>query len=157
MVLIVLLDLGTEIMIQVCAAIGIVFLLVQWFILLIVNVSLENVEVVFLGSKNGKYGRSWKRKETMQLPAVATGDGQCWCLTSSKCGKKQSANSKDPGGRGASTFSSNQYRPVAAQGPPGPWSPSEAAMATPVSDSTFHRLNNLEIQGDDGKSKGVMR
>ncbi|CAA0837415.1 Transcription factor-like protein DPB [Striga hermonthica] len=34
-----------------------------------------------------------------------------------------------------------------------PSSRSEAAMATPASDSTFVRLNNLEIQGDDAGSQ----
>lgn len=36
-----------------------------------------------------------------------------------------------------------------------PSSRSEAAMATPVSESTFLRLNNLDIQGDDAGSQGV--
>ncbi|KAK4404764.1 Transcription factor-like protein DPB [Sesamum angolense] len=35
-----------------------------------------------------------------------------------------------------------------------PSSRSEAAMATPASDSTFVRLNNLDIQGDDAGSQG---
>lgn len=38
-----------------------------------------------------------------------------------------------------------------------PSSRSEAAMATPASDSTFSRLNNLDIQGDDAGSQGPAR
>lgn len=36
-----------------------------------------------------------------------------------------------------------------------PSSRSEAAMATPASDSTFHRLNNLDIHADDAGSQGT--
>ncbi|KAL3819700.1 hypothetical protein ACJIZ3_005605 [Penstemon smallii] len=36
-----------------------------------------------------------------------------------------------------------------------PSSRSEAAVATPVSESTFARLNNLDIQGDDAGSQGA--
>ncbi|KAL3533546.1 hypothetical protein ACH5RR_007067 [Cinchona calisaya] len=37
-----------------------------------------------------------------------------------------------------------------------PSSRSEAAMATPATESTFLRLNNLDIQGDDGGSQGAV-
>lgn len=36
-----------------------------------------------------------------------------------------------------------------------PSSRSEAAVATPASESTFNRLNNLDIQGDDAGSQGA--
>lgn len=36
-----------------------------------------------------------------------------------------------------------------------PSSRSEAAIATPASESTFMRLNNLDIQGDDAGSQGA--
>lgn len=48
-------DLGTEIAIPVCAVIGIVFSLVQWFLVSRVKVSPEHAELS-LGSKNGKNG-----------------------------------------------------------------------------------------------------
>ncbi|KAL2480764.1 Transcription factor-like protein DPB [Abeliophyllum distichum] len=67
--------------------------------------------------------------------------------------KKPSANSKGGGG-GATTFSGQSISTSGSVGSPS--SRSEAAMATPASDSTFLRLNNLDIQGDDDRSQGPM-
>ncbi|KAL2501894.1 Transcription factor-like protein DPB [Forsythia ovata] len=68
--------------------------------------------------------------------------------------KKPSSNSKGGGRGGATTFSGQSISTSGSVGSPS--SRSEAAMATPASDSTFLRLNNLDIQGDDDRSQGPM-
>ncbi|CAA3018529.1 pyrophosphate-energized vacuolar membrane proton pump-like [Olea europaea subsp. europaea] len=59
-----LFDLGTEIAISVCAAIGMVFYLMQWFLLLIVNVSPEHAGIQ---SENGKMRRLHSDGEKVAL------------------------------------------------------------------------------------------
>ncbi|KAI3444333.1 hypothetical protein Pfo_000998 [Paulownia fortunei] len=71
--------------------------------------------------------------------------------------KNPSTISKGGGGGGATrswgtTISGQSVSTSGSVGSPS--SRSEAAMATPASDSTFIRLNNLDIQGDDAGSQG---
>lgn len=70
--------------------------------------------------------------------------------------KNQSTVSKGGGGgatRSLGTTVSGQS--MSTSGSVGsPSSRSEAAVATPASDTTFVRLNNLDIQGDDAGSPG---
>ncbi|XP_068639961.1 transcription factor-like protein DPB isoform X1 [Aristolochia californica] len=55
---------------------------------------------------------------------------------------------------GTATISGQSISTSGSAGSPS--SRSEAAMATPASDSTFLRLNHLDIQGDDAGSQGAV-
>ncbi|KAF3959442.1 hypothetical protein ACB098_12G097700 [Castanea mollissima] len=61
---------------------------------------------------------------------------------------------EDPPGRGATTISGQSVSTSRSVGSPS--SRSEQTMATPASDSTFLRLNHLDIQGDDAGSQGAV-
>ncbi|KAL0404815.1 UNVERIFIED_CONTAM: Transcription factor-like protein DPB [Sesamum radiatum] len=72
-------------------------------------------------------------------------------------GDKNPSTMSKGGGGGATrswgtTISGQSMSTSGSMGSPS--SRSEAAMATPASDSTFVRLNNLDIQGDDAGSQG---
>ncbi|XP_022858271.1 transcription factor-like protein DPB [Olea europaea var. sylvestris] len=74
--------------------------------------------------------------------------------------KNTSSISRDISGGGGATKSwvtTASGQSVSTSGSVGsPSSRSEAAVATPASDSTFLRLNNLDIQGDDAGSQGAI-